>query len=118
MASRTIATVNSQQLIQLPRQTRKAPPAVVNIDLIDKNTGIASDAFMSAEWDPAEKHCMFNFPVYIKQLETKQVHVQNGGEKMVTNLLVSNGSVFECQLTGWAQYAEQLSGLKQGSVKY
>ena len=116
MASRAFGSINAQQLSQLPRQMCRGSAELANIAPLDRNTGLASDAFLAAAWDPAQRHVILNLPMVIKQIETRQVHLQGGGEKLVTNILISNGSFIECQLTGWGQYGEQLAGLKPGAV--
>ena len=116
MATRAIGSINARQLPQLPRQMRRGPAELANIAALDKDTGLASDAFLAAAWDPTQRHVILNLPVFIKQIETKLIHLQGGGEKLVTNVLVSNGSLMECQLTGWGRHAEQIAGLKPGDV--
>ena len=96
----------------LPRQMRKGPAELANIEQIDKTTGLITYAFMVAAWDPALRHVRFNLPVVVKQVETKQVHIQSGGDQLLTNIRISN-HVVEAQITGWAKNAEKLAGLKK-----
>lgn len=117
MATRAFEVISVQKVAILPRQMRKGPAELANIEQIDKTTGLITDAFMVAAWDPALHHVMFNLPVVVKQVETKQVHLQSGGDKLVTNILISN-HVVECQITGWEKHAEKLAALKEGVVNY
>ena len=74
MATRAFEVISVQKVAILPRQMRKGPAELTNIEQIDKTTGLITDAFMVAAWDPALHHVMFNLPVVVKQVETKQVH--------------------------------------------
>ena len=90
MATRAFEVISVQKVAILPRQMRKGPAELANIEQIDKTTGLTSDAFMVAAWDPALHHVMFNFLVVVRQVKTKQVHLQSGGDKLMTNILISN----------------------------
>lgn len=53
----------------------------------------------------------------IKQIETKFVRLPGDSLKQVTNIIATNDSIYDIQITGWDSYAAQLSHLEQGSVR-
>ena len=85
---------------------------------VDKTTGMSSDEYVGAAWSCRDKHYMMNLVVCIRQLVTKTAKLPTGGEKLVTNVIACNNSLYEIQLSGRDVYAEQLAQmLKVGEVE-
>ena len=117
MATRAFELISVQKVAILPRQMRKGPAELANIEQIDKTTGLITLCFHGRRMGSSFTPRYVNLPVVVKQVETKQVHLQSGGDQLVTNILISN-HVVEAQITGWAKNAEKLAGLKEGGVNY
>ena len=78
-----INSINFNQLSQLPHQISKCPASIQKIDVIDHKSGLATNEYLSAEWNAQEKHYMMNVPLRIIQTEVKTITISDGGNRMV-----------------------------------
>ena len=101
------------QLRDIQRQTERCfvplPP------MIDTETGLASDAFFNAAWDPRLHHYMLHVAVRVRQIGTFERNVPGHGMKWVTNAYVTNDKQTHVQISAWDQYKE-IEHLEVGKV--
>lgn len=119
MASTTGSSINSfnfNQLSQLPHQISKCPVSIQKIDVVDHKSGLATNEYLSAEWNAQEKHYMMNVPLRIKETEVKTVTISDGGSRMVTNVIATNDGLFDVHIRGWEPHAKKLFELQPGSI--
>lgn len=103
-------------LDKLPRQISRCPEEILDLDILfDKETGLSTNEYLNASWNPNEFHAMHNVVLRVKQFETKSANLKHGKTKTVTNILATNGNC-DLQITGWEPYAETLSTLEKGKV--
>ena len=112
----SINSINFNQLSQLPHQISKCPASIQKIDVFDHKSGLATNEYLSAEWNAQEKHYMMNVPLRIKQTEVKTVTISDGGSRMVTNVIATNDGLFDVHIRGWEPHAKKLFELQPGSI--
>lgn len=103
------------QLRELQRQTQRCPQDLPA--MLDPQTGLAADAYLNAQWDPAAKHYMMHIVVRIRQLGTFERRMPNGGGmKWVTNLFITNDKLSQVQITAWQPNHKEIENLEIGKV--
>lgn len=107
------------QLTKLPQQITRCPKAIRHIypgtNQFNRKSGLTTDDYLRAGWEPS--HNMMNVVLRVKQVEFKIVALLDGKRIEVTNLMCTNDSVFNVQITAWGLYARNLSNLQENTVK-
>ena len=98
-------------------QVEKCPTEIIGERIIARSTGLTSDEYLTAAWEPAAKHYMKYVVLRIKQIETKEVHTADRRSTKVTNIKATNDAACQLAITGRENYAEQLAALEIGRVR-